>query len=245
MATIDIPTVQQVRITYELASLRDRFLAFLLDLSIFYVLYFLFFLTCLFFLDKYITEWGQAFLLKLQLFGLPAYHLLSELLSAGQTWGKKALGIRVVRLDGREPGLRDHLLRALFLFADLFLSAGMLGAVLIGTTGRSQRLGDQAAHTTVVRLRSKLHFQLADILKIQATDQYVPRYPAVRELSEHDLLLINQLLHRLEKWSNEAHRQASEEAVRHICRRLDIRPVPQDPVPFLRTLIHDYIILTR
>ncbi len=245
MATIDIPTVQQVRIHYELASLRERFLAFLLDLVIFYALYLVFFLLNIFLFKRYITEWGQAFLIQLQLSGLLAYHLLSEMLAAGQTWGKKAVGIRVVRLDGREPGLQDHLLRALFLFADFLLSAGMLGAILIGTTARHQRLGDLAAHTTVIRLHSRLHFRLADILKLQTLDNYVPRYPAVRELGEADLLLIKQLLHRMEKWPNEAHRQALEETVRRLCERLSIRPVPPEPIPFLKTLIHDYIVLTR
>lgn len=245
MPTIDIRTTQNVTIGYELAVLRERFFAFFIDLMIFYVLYLFMWFVLLSTIGDIINDWGFHFLALMQLTGLILYHLISEIFANGQSLGKKAMNIRVVRLDGQEPGPGDHLMRSLFLVMDFFFSAGVLGAVLIGSTFKNQRLGDLAANTTVIRMKDRLHFHLKDILNIQSLEDYEPRYPEVKQMSESDMLLVKNLLSRYQSWRNPAHAQAIRDAVEVICQRLNIEPPQTNKFEFLKTLIRDYIVLTR
>ncbi len=245
MASIEIQTTQNVTIEYELATLRDRFFAFFIDLLIFYGIYIFGWFFLMATLGDAITGWGGHFLGLMQLVGLLAYHLLSEVFANGQSWGKKAVNIKVVRIDGREPGLGDYLLRSVFLLVDFVFSLGVLGAILIGSTFKSQRMGDLAANTTVIRMKNQLHFRLHDILKINTLDNYEPQYPAVRQLSEADMLLIKNLLAHYQTWRNAAHAEAVSDAALKICRELNIEQPPRNKIEFLKTLIRDYIVLTR
>lgn len=246
MPNIDIRTTQNVTIGYELAVLRERFFAFFIDLLVFYALYFFVWVVLVSSpLGQHINEWGLRFMIMMQLAGLVLYHFCSEVFSNGQSLGKRAMNLRVIRVDGQEPGLGDHLLRSLFLVMDFFFSAGVLGAVLIGSTFKNQRLGDLAANTAVIRMKDQLNFHLADILNIQSLDDYEPQYPAVRQMSEADMLLVKNLLGRFQAWRNPAHATAVHEAVEVICQRLDIEPPTGNKIDFLKTLIRDYIVLTR
>ena len=107
--TIDIRTTQNVTIEYELAGLRERALAFLLDFVVLIISFFV--LLSLFsavFKMQWLDDsgWLRAFVfLPLLVFLL--YHILFEIMNGGQTIGKKAMGIKVVRLDGKDPEWGD------------------------------------------------------------------------------------------------------------------------------------------
>lgn len=245
MANIDIRTTQNVTIEYELAPLRDRFFAFFIDLIVFYVAFFIFWLSVVSVMAPFITQWGGYFIYLTASVGLVFYHFFFELLAEGRTLGKMAMHIRVVRMDGQEPGFGEHLTRSLFLLVDYSLSGGVLGGVLIGTTYGSQRLGDLAANTTVIRMKSRLHFQLKDILNIQSLENYEPKYPAVRQMSEPDMLLVKNVLGRYQNWRNPAHAEAIRNTASVICERLGMEEPKGNKIEFLKTLIRDYIVLTR
>jgi uncharacterized RDD family membrane protein YckC len=69
----------------------------------------------------------------------------------GATPAMRWLGLRIVTLDGRPPGLRDYLTRWLLSVVDgLFF--GLVGAIFIATTPLHQRMGDIVARTVVVRV---------------------------------------------------------------------------------------------
>lgn len=70
----------------------------------------------------------------------------------GATVAMRWLGLRIVKLDGGSPRLRDYLVRWLLNVVD-GLCFGLLGAVLIAVTPRHQRFGDLVARTLVVRVR--------------------------------------------------------------------------------------------
>lgn len=245
MATTDIRTTQNVTIEYELATLRERFFAFVIDLMIYtFGSIILFAFVAIAFGDS-MTDWGFRFMGLLLYVGITLYHFISEALGNGRSIGKRSMNIKVVRLDGREPGMGEYLLRSVFLLVDYVFSGGVLGAVLIGSTFKSQRMGDVAANTTVIRVKSQLHFRLADILKINTLDNYEPKYPAVRQMSEPDMLLIKNLLSRYQMWKNAAHADAIRNATLHICQELGIEPPKGNQIEFLKTLLRDYIVLTR
>jgi uncharacterized RDD family membrane protein YckC len=82
------------------------------------------------------------------------YDVAFETLASGRTPGKRAAGLRVVRLGGEPVGFMASAVRNLLRLIDM--QPGILyavGAVTILFSRRNQRLGDLAAGTLVVRER--------------------------------------------------------------------------------------------
>jgi hypothetical protein len=151
-----------------------------------------------------------------------------------------------VRLDGKDPEWSDVVLRAVLHLVDSLFSFSVIGAVLIKTTAKSQRLGDLAANTTVIKIKGNgYQFRLSDILGISTLDNYQPTYPQVRDLSEQDMIFIKNVLSRLQRYPNQAHQEVVEDLVTHLLPLLRLDQRPPNRVEFLRTLLRDYIVLTR
>lgn len=248
MQSIEIRTTQNVTIEYELATLSSRIVAFVIDIII--VRLFCLILTTIIALLVGGLIWEDHFsVLFLQVFlplwGFILYQFVSEALADGQSWGKKAMNLKVVRLDGREPSLSDYLLRAIFHIIDTGMSMGILASLLISSSTKKQRLGDMTANTTVIRLKQNIRFRLQDILKINTLEDYEPEYPEVRKLSEKDMLFIKNAIARYQEYRNPAHANAIRELVSHLQEVLDLEEPPRNKMEFLKTLIRDYIVLTR
>ena len=81
------------------------------------------------------------------------YFFLFEGLWAGRTPGKRAQRIRVVRADGQPAGWTQVGIRTLLRLVDILPTAYAIGSISILLTTRSQRLGDLAGATLVVRER--------------------------------------------------------------------------------------------
>jgi uncharacterized RDD family membrane protein YckC len=79
------------------------------------------------------------------------YPILSETFAKGQTLGKKALGIAVVRTDGSPVTFLAATIRNVMRLIDLLPGAYTVGLVAMLATKRCQRLGDLVAGTIVVR----------------------------------------------------------------------------------------------
>ena len=60
-----------------------------------------------------------------------------------------------------------------------------------------------------------------------------------------DMLFIKKVLERTRKNPNEAHKKVIASLSKHVANQLNIDKVPIDNNKFLRTLINDYIVLTR
>lgn len=154
-------TPENVELRFELAGLGSRVAAALIDYGILFVTYSVitiggsFAITALAFptseslvtsqLLGYVTI---ALVTLLTFFGWWGYFILFELLWNGQSIGKRALGLRVVRDEGQPIGLTSSLVRNLLRLVDLFLG---IGVVIILLDRRGRRLGDFAAGTLVVR----------------------------------------------------------------------------------------------
>jgi uncharacterized RDD family membrane protein YckC len=89
---------------------------------------------------------GPAFLW----FGIGlAYYVVMEVQTGG-TLGKMALGMKVVKEDGAKLDWGASLIRNILRIVDGFFFY-LVGAIVVWTSKKRQRLGDMVAHTLVVR----------------------------------------------------------------------------------------------
>jgi uncharacterized RDD family membrane protein YckC len=246
LKSIDIRTTQNVTITYELAYLRERIFAFVID-TILMVLAALF-MALLFSLSgffNHIEEGWEYFQFLVILPIRSFYTLFFESLLNGQTPGKMALRIKVVKMDGKQPSFSDFLMRWCFRLVDVWLTFGVLGSLLIISTDYGQRLGDIVSNTAVVRVQPRLLVGLKDIMRIDTLSNYTPVYKDIRHFREEDILVIKQTIERYNLYRNKAHREAVIELCETVKERLKIEAVPNNKIEFLKSLIKDYIVLTR
>jgi uncharacterized RDD family membrane protein YckC len=243
MKSIEIKTSQNVLLEYELASLRDRILALLLDLVCITVIIGIlsFILFSLFGVYGYMETVSSIIIFSVFLF----YTLAFEVFNNGQSLGKKALRIRVIKTTGEKAVFYDYAGRWIFRMIDIYFSFGAIASMLIASSAKAQRIGDIVSNTTVIKLVPSVTLYLDDILRIQSRENYQPVYSQVKQLSEKDVLLIKSTLDRSKKYNNDAHDEAIELLVARLKSVLDIKDEVPNTARFLQTIINDYIVLTR
>lgn len=84
----------------------------------------------------------------LLIFGYP---IVGETFFRGRTIGKWATGLRVLTLEAGPIGFREAFIRSIFQIIDVLASFGAVALLTSIASRRSQRLGDLAAGTFVVR----------------------------------------------------------------------------------------------
>lgn len=246
MKQLDLLTTQNVVIEYPAASVMERIIAAIIDLVILGVIvWFVVFILGEMMQEYRIDDIGRRFVMLVPILLLITYHTLSEYLANGQSVGKKVLGIRVVRMDGQKAGLRESLLRAVMLIVDFVFTAGLLGILTIATSRRYQRLGDMAANTFVIKSNPPKPFRLEEINKIKSLEDYEAIYPTVIQFTEKDILQVKETLNRYKKYENQAHREAFVLMTNKMGEALELKEIPKDRIKFVKTIIRDYIVLTR
>lgn len=94
----------------------------------------------------------------LLMFGYPA---ILETVWNGQTVGKRAIGLRVVTVEGAPVRFRHAAIRSLLAVVDFFFPpVGVAATVSVLLTRRNQRLGDVFAGTIVLRERTGAAFPI-------------------------------------------------------------------------------------
>jgi uncharacterized RDD family membrane protein YckC len=228
MNTIRINTSQNVTLEYEPASIGDRILAHLID-NVVYM--------------GWIIAWGllisgfgvryNSVAIVIMILPVLAYSLLCEVLMNGQSIGKRARDIKVIKLNGTTPTLGDYLIRWVFRIVDTLISYGVVAMVTIAATGKGQRLGDLAAGTTVIRTRA---VKRNPLLAIQTEEDYQVVFPEVQELTDADVALIRKLFYKARKYQNMALLERVAEKTQetmHVSHNLP-------PADFLITVLKDY-----
>lgn len=245
MKQIDITTSNNVTIQYELASVMQRFLALLIDtvIVIFYYLICSFIISLLFISTSYETIQIISYILTIPVIFF--YNLISEIFFNGQTIGKKTMQIKVVKITGENPNVGDYFVRWTYRLVDIIMSVGAIAAIFVSSSEKSQRLGDLAANTSVIKLNPDNKYSIRDILKIAKNKDYVPTYTQVTQLSDYDMLLIKNSLDRVKKFPNEENKKIILKLIDKITVSLNIEEIPKNKIQFLKTLLKDYIILTR
>ena len=235
---ISIESSQGVEFEYTLSSVLARMGATILDLILFgfYSLV----------IGALLGATSIAFILPIvNILSFFLYHILMEQFAAGQTLGKKVVGIRVIRLDGRYLSLVDSCLRAFLLLIEGFMTIGTLAILTSGTSKLRQRIGDLAADTVVIDIPnlSKYKFSLLKDLENMKEEDVV--YPEVSVFSEQDMLLIKEAIRDYMRYKDELRGQIIKKLAEQSQEKMGIKVEVKDKISFLRQLIMDYVILTR
>ncbi len=182
---LSIDTPENILLDAEIAGFGSRFVAALMDYTLIVILLvgvtWLFIrsdakgssILAFYYITIFLITWG--------------YHLIFELIWNGQTPGKRRASIRVIQSNGLPVTVSAILIRniiRLFDFLPLFYG---LGLVMLFATKRTQRLGDLAARTVVIREQRHVTLQtIKEDMRIQYL--YVKPIEPIPSFIQVDLL---------------------------------------------------------
>ncbi len=232
--TLDIDTPEQIRFSFRLAGPAQRSAAYLIDLlvrgTLLAVLGLIMaaanlfgdgFGTGLALLIAFLLEWG--------------YYIASEMLMSGQSIGKRALHLRVVRESGLPLGFSDSFLRNLLRAADFLPVANVLGLVVLSLDKKFRRLGDLVAGTIVVCEERQ---GIRPVIAIQPPPkaEELHRLPRQLDLSPADLEALEVFLRRSGQLNPAREQELAEIVAPVYAKRFAVRY--RNPVRFLALLYH-------
>jgi uncharacterized RDD family membrane protein YckC len=202
-ANILIDTPENVLLEAEIAGFATRCMAAIIDYLILLVV--LIGVTWIFIQSVRDMEalFALGFYVILQFLIITFYHLFFEFLWNGQTPGKRALKIRVVQGNGMPLTTAGGVIRNLVRLFDFFPIGYGIGLIVLFATRNTQRLGDLAAGTVVVRERGKLKLSaLQDdqrvIYRFIAPQQPIPPNVQIAQLTADERRITVQFLQRRE-----------------------------------------------
>ncbi len=240
MEKIEIPTAQNVKVEYQLGSVVERGLAFGVDNVIIGLYTGFIALFNAFILGG--TSEALIWIMATPVFIF--YHLSFEVFNNGQSPGKKLMGLRVVKTDGKLSDFKSYLIRFVFRMVDIYATAFSLGVLCIVGSTRNQRLGDMLADTTVVKVKGGRRFSLAGVRNGQNHETEEIQFPEAKKMNEEEMLVIQETVIRYKRYKNQAHTEALQMAVQKVEDILGIKP-EGNPVKFLEAVLKDYVRLTR
>jgi len=242
MNDIKINTSQNVGLDYQAAGIGPRLMAIILDtifkytyaIILFYIFYQVFEKTL--YNNTYVdnNEWNNQLmygLLILCLLPVLLYHLLCETFLNGQSFGKKIVKIKVIKLDGTQPNFGSYLIRSMFRLLD----DGIVGLITIGVSKNAQRFGDMVAGTTVVVMSRKM--SIHDTILNRQNKDYKIVYSQVSLLSDGDANTIKEVLQFAKLQGQPQHLRLLADKIKN---KYAITLVTQNDEDFLSTLLDDY-----
>jgi len=249
MPIVKLDTGFNIEVEFATAPLARRFLAWMIDLIIAWLitkgLAALMNTTSFFLTTDIQTAKGVVA-------ALPAifYHLICELTMQGQSPGKFAMRCRVVTQEGGQPTTGQYFTRWVFRLVDFpvwiipavifnvipWWTVPLLfgGLFTVFITPASQRVGDLIAGTILIDLRNNASWE--DTLFTELSLDYQPRYPLVMQLSDRDLNTLKTIIVSVRKRKDH---HLAERIANRIQTKLKMETT-QDPADFLETLLMDY-----
>jgi uncharacterized RDD family membrane protein YckC len=237
---ISIPTPEGVELELVLAGVGSRLVATLIDLLIMGSV--LFALWILGFAAVPSSEGGGvlgAILIVLTFLVVFGYDVAFETLASGRTPGKRAAGLRVVRLGGEPPGFLAAAIRNLLRLIDLLPAFYAVGVISILVTSRNQRLGDLAAGTLVVRERRPAPAHHGPPANWATADRYsADRLAAwdVSAVTSYDLVTVRRFLERRNELQPHARAHLAWDLAGRLRPKVMGAPDTMSPEEFLESL---------
>lgn len=195
MNLIAINTSQNVNIDFTIAGIGERFVAFIIDLiiKVAYLATIFYIFIKLMDIGQFTQNWDSwtiyAFVI---IVSSPVifYTLLLESLMEGQTFGKKIMKIKVVKIDGYQASFIDYLMRWMFRLVDIWSNFAAVGLLTSIASANNQRLGGTASGTAVISLKSKVN--ISHTILEELKEDYIPVFPQVVLLSDNDMRIIKE-----------------------------------------------------
>ncbi len=221
--TLNIDTPENVTFDYDIAGIGSRFAAALIDTLIIAALQVVVNLLMLALLansagiDGSLESIGSLGGWVIALFGLVSflflwgYYIFFELLWSGQTPGKKAIHLRVIRTDGTPITLSESVVRNLVRLVDFLPAFYGIGTIAIFVNRQTRRLGDLAAGTLVVREKDQqvtlkdlaaMHASGPSLLPRYSPDEQPLRIYPVERLNYQDVQMIESFFQRRKDLTN-------------------------------------------
>ncbi|WP_027376569.1 RDD family protein [Kaistella palustris] len=246
MSLIAINTSQNVNINFHTASIGTRILAFGIDMVIkaAYLLaaYLVFFkLFSLGVVLNSLDSWSVTAILILLSLPVHIYTLFCESVMEGQTFGKRMLKIKVVKIDGFQANFGDYLMRWFFRLVDIFSNSGIVGLLSMIISKNNQRLGGIASGTAVISLKNdiSLSHTILENLKVD----YMPAFPQVIALSDDDVRIIKENYRKALKSDDRLIISKLSDKIKEIL-KLEIDPRSYTERQFINVILKDYNFYT-
>ncbi len=248
MQSIGVETTQHVQLNYNPASVGDRLLAFLLDAFVLAGYYLLMQILVGALTESNIVSSEaleeQYWVLILIYTIIPFfYHLVFEVMWNGKSFGKWAMNLRVVRVDGTNPTFGNYLIRWMFRLVEITFTTGLVAFITVLVNGKGQRLGDIAAKTCVIKTRRKV--KLTDTIYSEIDTEYVAKYPSVKELTDKEISTIREVLASKRKYEYATWFVLVQRTANIIQMKLHIEKLESSADDFLVQVISDYNHLHR
>lgn len=199
MSKLNIETGQNVLIKKEIASIGSRIGAFFIDTAvmIIYVFVIIAFFSLIIGIEKNNTNENTLIIISLATAPIFFYSLISESLMNGQSIGKKAVNIKVVKMDGSQPSFGNYVIRWVFRLIDLRIFNGIIAIAVIAVNEKGQRIGDIVAKTTVISLKKRE--TISDTIYVDVDDNHNLSYPEVSVLSVSDIKIVKDVIANYKK----------------------------------------------
>jgi uncharacterized RDD family membrane protein YckC len=200
---LSIDTPENILLDAEIAGFGSRCMAALIDYTILVILAII--VTYLFGralpTGTRLEGAALAMLIFIQFSLMTFYHLFFELLWNGQTPGKRRTGLRVIQSNGLPLTVSGAIIRNLVRLFDFMPILYGIGLIALFATKNTQRLGDLAAKTVVIREPRQLTVgTLKENLRVQywhitAVDP-IPHYIRIERLTQDDRRMVVDYLQR-------------------------------------------------
>ncbi|WES96965.1 RDD family protein [Chryseobacterium arthrosphaerae] len=241
MSQIAINTSQNVNISFTIASIGERMLAFIVDLLIrvayvIAILYLFFNIFDLGYLLNGLDEWSVRAVYIILTFPVYIYPVVLESLMEGQTPGKRLMKIRVVKIDGYQAGFGDYMIRWIFRIIDVSF-VGIVGLISMVVSKNNQRLGDIASGTAVISLKNNINISHTILENIK--EDYVPSFPQVIALSDNDMRIIKDNYTKALKVDDRQIITKLSDKIKNIL-KLEVDPTKMTERQFISIIIKDY-----
>ncbi len=155
---LSVETPEQINLNFQKAGIGSRFYAALIDTGLLLLIV----LIGSYFNEKLINELQGVFgnwlaaISGIVVFALFwGYYMAFEIITNGQSPGKRLLGLRVMKVGGYPISFADSAIRNLVRIVDFLPFCYCIGMTAMLINGNWQRLGDLAAGTLVVKTSRK------------------------------------------------------------------------------------------
>lgn len=193
MFKLAIKTSQNIPLFFNPASISQRLLAFFIDnVIISGYITFVVFVIQKFQLYKYTVDldfWSLSAIFSIIIAPVGLYKPVCESFMEGQTFGKKLIKIKVIKIDGYNAWFLDFIVRWFLGFFEIYFLP-FVSIISIVISKYNQRLGDYASGCAVISLKNTTN--ISHSILVETEEEYSPYFThnQIIMFSDNDVQII-------------------------------------------------------